>query len=107
VKKLLIAAAVIASVIAAPTIAFAQAAASLTRAEVKAQLIQLEQAGYKPTSGRNTYPRELQAAETRVSAKSENETDVSYGASSEGTSASGVVAVSTSAENSRSVYDHH
>lgn len=54
-------------VIAAPVASFAQTEQPLTRAEVKAQLIQIEQAGYNPAaSGDSTYPGDIQAAEARV-----------------------------------------
>ncbi|MDW9234696.1 hypothetical protein C7S17_6529 [Burkholderia thailandensis] len=38
----------------------------MTRAQVKAELIQLEQAGYNPGTARVNYPEEIQAAEARV-----------------------------------------
>jgi hypothetical protein len=67
---------------------FAQSSQPLTRAEVRAQLIQLEKAGYQPSAGENTqYPRDIQAAEARVSA--ENSTATSVGGAAEGTSAAG------------------
>jgi len=47
----------------------AQASRSITRAEVKAQLAQLEQAGYSPTGSQMQYPDNIQAAEARVQAK--------------------------------------
>jgi Ni/Co efflux regulator RcnB len=51
--KSLIEAAVIAALIAAPLAAFAQSSQPLTRAEVRAQLVDLEKAGYNPRDWMN------------------------------------------------------
>lgn len=53
--KSLIPAVVIVSALAAPTFVFAQSNDNgpVTRAEVKAQLVQLEKAGYNPSSDRS------------------------------------------------------
>jgi hypothetical protein len=58
------------SFIAAPALSFAQsAAAPVTRAEVMADLIRLEQAGYYPSRINDTrFPEDLQAAEAKVQA---------------------------------------
>ena len=89
--------AVIAAVaIAAPFSAFAQSNAPITRTEVKAQLVQLENAGYSPAAKDPSYPRDVQAATNRVS-------------NSEGGSADGSSAVGTrlrAAEPSASVSGH-
>jgi len=62
-------AAVAALVLAAPVASYAQATnAPVTRAQVKAELAELEQAGYNPGDWYN-YPGNLQAAEQRVAAK--------------------------------------
>ncbi|SIT46791.1 conserved exported hypothetical protein [Paraburkholderia ribeironis] len=56
-------------VLAAPVASFAQSEQPLTRAEVKDQLKQLEQAGYNPAmSADSNYPADIQAAEARVAA---------------------------------------
>jgi len=70
-SRTLIQAALVAAMAAAPALAFAQADASgntpVTRAQVKSELIQLEQAGYNPaTSDDASYPHDIQAAEARV-----------------------------------------
>jgi hypothetical protein len=69
--KSLIQAVVVATALIAPVASFAQSNdAPKTRAEVRAELVQLEQAGYNPTGGnKTTYPAEIQAAEARVSAE--------------------------------------
>ncbi|NML31641.1 DUF4148 domain-containing protein [Paraburkholderia antibiotica] len=66
--KSLIQAVTLAALIAAPIASFAQSDQPVTRAEVKAQLQQLERAGYNPaTAEDSTYPADIQAAEARVS----------------------------------------
>jgi len=78
---------VILTVMAAPVVAFAQSNTDLTSAQVRAELVQLEQAGYRPGDGDNTnYPADIQAAEARVSAQNGGS---SYGGAVSGTSASG------------------
>jgi hypothetical protein len=54
----------------APAMSFAQSTAPITRAQVRAELIELEQAGYWPSGGEDpNYPQDLQAALARVAAK--------------------------------------
>jgi hypothetical protein len=69
--KSLIKAVAIAAVLAAPIASFAQASQQpVTRADVRQDLIQMEQAGYNPaTSNDPTYPADVQAAEHRVVAQ--------------------------------------
>jgi Domain of unknown function (DUF4148) len=106
--KSLFPALLIASALAAPTFAFAQDNAPVTRAEVRAQLTQLEQAGYNPATNDNYYPQALQAAEQRVDAKNGVETQ-SYGPATSGTSASGMRATvaPVSGINQHSIYFGH
>lgn len=67
--KSLIEAVALVVALAAPVASFAQADQPLTRAEVKAQLKQLEQAGYNPAVATDpVYPADIQAAEARVAA---------------------------------------
>jgi Domain of unknown function (DUF4148) len=66
----LIKAVAFALVIAAPVASFAQSNAPLTRAQVRAELVQLEKAGYTPIRGADPYyPADIQAAEARVAAQ--------------------------------------
>ncbi|WGY72913.1 DUF4148 domain-containing protein [Burkholderia cepacia] len=60
----------IGAMLAVPVVSFAQSEQStMTRAEVRNELVQLEKAGYKPSMARNThYPENLQAAQARVAA---------------------------------------
>ena len=68
--KSLISAVVVAAALAAPAFAFAQQSnAPLTRAQVRAELVQLEKAGYNPNLADPTYPANIQAAEARVNAQ--------------------------------------
>lgn len=92
--KALIPAVVIASALAAPSFAFAQSNSPVTRAQVRSELVQLEQAGYNPASDRTQYPANIQAAEQRVSAQ-DGVAQSSFGSSVSGTSASGAPVAST------------
>jgi hypothetical protein len=82
--KFIIPAFALAAALAAPAFAQASDNAPVTRAEVKAQLVQLERAGYNPASDQTTYPASIQAAQARVDADAS-----SFGGSSNGASASG------------------
>jgi Ni/Co efflux regulator RcnB len=69
-------AAVAASILAAPLAAFAQSDAQqpATRAQVRADLIQLEQNGYRPEASDAQYPDNIQAAERRAQASPQTQT---------------------------------
>jgi hypothetical protein len=57
----------LALVLAAPAVSFAQTTDQpVTRAQVRADLIQLENAGWRPNSQDAYYPSDIQAAEARV-----------------------------------------
>lgn len=87
--KNLIAAALAATVLAAPALSFAQAEqAPVTRAQVRAELVQLEKAGYCPNLSSPYYPADLQAAEARVAQQNGAEA-TAYGASTNGSVQSG------------------
>ena len=81
--KSLIEAAVIAALIAAPLAAFAQtnqANEPVTRAQVRADLIQIEEAGYDPaTANVIDYPANIQAAEAKVAAQNQAAQNSGYG----------------------------
>jgi hypothetical protein len=81
--------AVVASALALPLAAFAQSdlSAPLTRAQVQADLQQWEQAGYHPVTNEDaSYPRDVQAAEARLTARNST---TGYGGVMSGSSASG------------------
>ncbi|WP_206996826.1 DUF4148 domain-containing protein [Trinickia mobilis] len=68
--KSLIKAVAIAAILAAPVVSFAQSNQPLTRAQVRQELIELEQAGYNPARADDyNYPADIQAAEARVAAQ--------------------------------------
>ena len=67
--KTLISAVVVAAALAAPVASFAQSNQPVTRAQVRAELVQLEKAGYNPTGDHIDYPANLQAAQARVDAQ--------------------------------------
>jgi hypothetical protein len=96
--KSLIKAVAIAALLAAPVVSFAQSNQPVTRAQVRAELIQLEKAGYNPaTAVDSTYPADIQAAEARVQAQNPAVAqapvaDTSYGPSTTGSSQAGAAA---------------
>lgn len=69
-NKFLVSLAFAASALAAPALSYAQTNAPVTRAEVRADLVRLEQAGYNPAINDDaTYPADIQAAEAKVAAR--------------------------------------
>jgi hypothetical protein len=77
----------IAALITAPLAAFAQSEQPLTREQVRADLVQVEKAGYNPNDWMH-YPENIQAAEARVAAEKQTNAS-SYGAGSNGSSQTG------------------
>ncbi|MGF6447500.1 DUF4148 domain-containing protein [Paraburkholderia youngii] len=68
--KPLIQTVVVAAALAAPVAVFAQANQPVTRAQVRAELIQIEKAGYNPARGDDPYyPTDIEAAEVKVAAQ--------------------------------------
>lgn len=80
-KKALVGLALALGTLAAPVLSFAQSNAPLTRAEVRADLVRVEQAGYSPSVGDDAdYPASIQAAEAKVAAQTAAQTTQSgYG----------------------------
>jgi hypothetical protein len=66
IMKSLIRTAAAALILTLPIAAFAQTNGPVTRADVRAQLVQLEDAGYNPASDHATYPAKLEAAQARL-----------------------------------------
>ncbi|MFM0291961.1 protein of unknown function [Burkholderia sp. WP9] len=100
--KSLIQAVVVAAALAAPVAVFAQSNQPLTRAQVRAELIELEQAGYNPARGEDpTYPADIQAAEAKVAAR---HAATGFGGGTSGSSDAGRPAVSKADWNA--MYDH-
>jgi hypothetical protein len=81
-----------AGALASPVISFAQNPAPLTRAEVRADLIRVERAGYNPSQGNDIhYPDDIQAAEAKIAAQDNQHmtNNAVGGATMTGTSAAG------------------
>lgn len=103
--KSLIKAVALAVVLVAPVASFAQSNQPVTRAQVRAELVQLEKAGYNPSQNDDaTYPVQIQAAEARVAAQNAGSSGV--GGVVSGSSASGAPAV-VIAPSARSIYAGH
>lgn len=85
--KSLLEALVIAALISAPLAAVAQSEQPLTRAQVRAELVQVEKAGYNPSDWMH-YPENIQAAEARVASEKQASTS-GYGSGSNGSSQAG------------------
>ena len=77
---------IVAAAVALPAFSFAQSNQPITRAQVRAQLVELQKAGYNPASDQTQYPQNIQAAQARVDAAHGL---TGYGASVEGASGSG------------------
>ncbi|WP_122154985.1 DUF4148 domain-containing protein [Paraburkholderia sp.] len=109
--KSLIQVVVIAAVLVAPVASFAQSNNQpVTRAQVRAELVQVEQAGYSPARGRDPYyPEDIQAAEAKVAAQNgtAQAEKTGYGPSASGTSQSGQRAEVTVSPYSPPVYVAH
>jgi hypothetical protein len=99
IMKSFIQAVAVAAVLAVPAVSFAQSNAPLTRAEVRAQLVQFEKAG--PADSNTSYPVQALAAESMVAAQ--NGASTGYGGVANGSSASGARR-SVSATDWRSMY---
>jgi hypothetical protein len=104
--KTLIYAALLASALAAPALSFAQeATAPITRAEVQADLVRVEQAGYHPSGKDVHYPEDIQAAEARLAPQdATTHGDTSVGGVSTGSSQTGAP---TPVAGTRSIYSGH
>ncbi|MFM0125817.1 DUF4148 domain-containing protein [Paraburkholderia sp. RL18-101-BIB-B] len=90
--------------LALPTVSFAQdASVSVTRADVQADLIRLEQAGYRPS--KLNYPADIETAEAHLNAQdvtASSNTDV--GGVSDGSSQ---MSAPTTIGGAHSIYSHH
>jgi hypothetical protein len=104
--KTLFYAALVAGALAAPALSFAQEAnAPMTRAEVQADLVRVEQAGYHPTSKDVHYPADIQVAEARLATPdATTHSDTSLGGASIGSYQTGT---STPVAGTRSIYRGH
>jgi hypothetical protein len=108
--KATIKAVLIACALSAPAFAFAQAADTpVTRAEVKADLVRVEQAGYSPAAKDTYYPADIQAAEAKIAAQQQAPEAASVGGVMTGASqAGGTLALSSLApSNTQAIFSHH
>jgi Domain of unknown function (DUF4148) len=98
-SKILVGLVVAAAAIGAPALSFAQSNGPLTREQVRADLVRVEQAGYDPSRGNDIhYPDDIQAAEAKVAAQNDPQsTSVAVGgvAQSSDTAAGAPVHMST------------
>lgn len=107
--KSLIKAVALAALVAAPIVSFAQSNQQpLTRAQVRAELVQLEKAGYNPNDWMN-YPENIQAAQAKIAAAQTGaQADATgYGANAAATSQSGQRVVVPAATDRSSVFFGH
>ncbi|WP_175834757.1 DUF4148 domain-containing protein [Burkholderia anthina] len=106
--KSLIKAVALAALVAAPIVSFAQSNQQpLTRAQVRAELVQLEKAGYNPNDWMN-YPENIQAAQAKIAAAQNTGADATgYGSNPVATSQSGQRVVVPAAADRSSVYFGH
>jgi Domain of unknown function (DUF4148) len=101
---------IVAAALAIPAVSsFAQTASDqpLTRADVKAQLVQAERAGYNPFVRDDTkYPADIQAADAKIAAQN-GSSATSYGGMSDTTIAAGAPLHSSFGDNQHSIYGNH
>jgi hypothetical protein len=80
---------IVAALVAVPAVSFAQAQQQpVTRAEVRAELVQLQKAGYNPSSDNTQYPKNIEAALARVHAE-DGSAAAAYGGVAQSTADSG------------------
>ena len=92
----------------APLLSVAQTSTHLTRAQVRAELVQLERAGYNPAKAKDeNYPDDIQAAEARVAAEKAAGGLSTSGMGSSTGSASQSGGSSTSHHSTSRLYEHH
>lgn len=91
--KSLICAAIATACSAAPAVVFAESSSSITREQVRAEIIDLQKVGYTPgTASDNDFPGNIQAAEARLAAQragAQKSTSRGYGPAMDGSAQSG------------------
>ena len=103
--KALTKAVLIACALSAPAFAFAQTAnAPVTRAQVQADLVLVELAGYRPAATDPYYPADLQAAVAKIAAQNQTPEAASLGGVTTGASQAGALLASNDAQ---PIYAHH
>ncbi|MBB5401923.1 DUF4148 domain-containing protein [Paraburkholderia youngii] len=102
--KSLIQAVAVAVAVVVPVASFAQSNGPVTRAQVRAELVQLQKAGYRGGDGDQAhYPDAIQAAEAKVAAQ-QAAANGGYGGAASGSSDEGRPAVSKADWNA--MYNH-
>jgi hypothetical protein len=97
----------VAVMIVSPIAAFAQSNDPITRAQVRAQLVQLEQQGYRVGDGDHAnYPQLIQAAEAKI-ALQEVAANGAYGGVQNGGSDAGSWHDVRATAYSAPIYEHH
>ncbi|KVN26621.1 hypothetical protein WT11_33595 [Burkholderia stagnalis] len=108
--KSLINAVALAVIVAAPVASFAQSNQQpLTRAQVRAELVQLEKAGYNPNDWIN-YPENIQAAQAKIAAAQNTGAradTTGYGANAAAASQAGQRVVVPAAGDTSEIYRGH
>jgi hypothetical protein len=79
---------IVAALVAVPVVSFAQAQQPVTRAQVRAELVQLEKAGYSAATDDAHYPQNIEAAQARIEAN-QGSAVTAYGGVAKDSSASG------------------
>lgn len=78
-KKSLIQSIVVATVVMAPAVSFAQENAPITRAQIRNEIVRLEKSGYSPAGSDIDYPANVQAAEARADDEERAAVTTTYG----------------------------
>ena len=107
--KALLQAVLVSCALAAPALAFAQTTnGPVTRAEVRADLARLEQAGYQPEAADPHYPADIQAAEAKVTAQDQSVVATSVGGVGlSGSSQAGAGVAPIAFDDGKSIYFGH
>lgn len=105
--KSLIQAVAVAVALVVPVVSFAQSNGPVTRAQVRAELVQLEKAGYHVGDGDQAhYPDAIQGAEAKIAAQ-QVAANGGYGGVASGSSDAGHARDGQVSSYSAPVYDHH
>ncbi len=98
----LIRAVLLSCALSAPIVAFAQTTDhAVTRADVRADLVRVERAGYRPISNDPNYPEDIQAAEAKVAAQQ------AQSAAARPADAAKTATPSLASLDTQSLYEHH
>jgi len=98
----LIRAVLLSCALSAPIVAFAQTTDhALTRADVRADLVRVEKAGYRPVGTDPYYPEDIQAAEAKVAVQ-QSQSAAARSADAAKTATSSLASLDT-----QPLYEHH